>query len=134
VPRSDLTPDWLETLTGLALQPGVGVAGGLIASTDDVVVHAGWDTPNYRWYELEGMRVGTTSSGNDLFIERECSQVSLGAAAITLPHWREFRASAAAAIDWSSAGRALSDALTASGLSCIWTPYARLDTVVVVAA
>ncbi|MCU1501764.1 MAG: putative glycosyltransferase [Ilumatobacteraceae bacterium] len=127
VPRSDVTPDWLETLAGLAMQPGVGLAGGLVASTEDVVVHAGWDVPNYRWYELEGLRVGTTSSGNDLFIERECSQVTLGAAAIALPHWHELKHSAAAATDWDAAGRALSDALTASGLSTIWTPWSRFD-------
>ncbi len=130
VPRVDLTPDWLETLVGLAAQPGVGLAGGLVATPEDVVVHAGWDTPNYRWYELEGMRVGTTSSGNDLFIERECSQVSLGAAAISRPHWNELKHAAAAALDWDSAGRALSDALTGSGLATVWTPFARFDRVV----
>ena len=53
----------------------------MIADADDIVVHAGWDVPNYRWYELEGLRVGTPSSGNDLLIERECTQVSLAAAA-----------------------------------------------------
>ena len=77
-----MTPTGWRRSIGLALQPGVGLVGGLVATPGDVVVHAGWDSPNYRWYELEGMRVGTTSSGNDLFIERECSQVTLGAAAI----------------------------------------------------
>ena len=129
-PRCDLAPDWLETLIGLALQPGVGLVGGLVATPDDVVVHAGWDTPNYRWYELEGMRVGTTSSGNDLFVERECSQVTLGAAALTAAHWREFKHHAATATGWDEAGRALSDALVASGLNTLWTPYARFDQLV----
>ncbi|MEO6156219.1 MAG: hypothetical protein ABIQ39_01165, partial [Ilumatobacteraceae bacterium] len=132
VPRSDLTPDWLETLVGLALQPGAGLVGGLVATTDDIVVHAGWDTPNYRWYELEGMRVGSTSSGNDLFIERECSQVTFGAAAISAVHWNEFKHTAAAASGWDDAGRRLSDSLTASGLATLWTPYARFDRVVAI--
>ena len=50
---SDVTPDWLETLTGLALQPGVGLAGGLVATPGGVVVHAGWDVP-----ELPLVRAG----------------------------------------------------------------------------
>lgn len=129
-PRSDVSPDWVETMVGLALQPGVGLVGGLVATSDDVVLHAGWDTPNYRWYELEGMRVGTTSSGNDLFVERECSQVTLGAAAIAVAHWNEFKHTAAAATGWDEAGRALSDALVASGLHTLWTPHARFDRLV----
>lgn len=127
-----VSPDWLETLAGLALQPGTGLVGGLVATPGGVVVHAGWDTPNYRWYELEGMKVGTTSSGNDLFIERECSQVTLGAAAIATPHWHELKHTAAAAADWNGAGKALSDALVGSGLATLWTPFARFDRVVVV--
>ena len=76
------------------------------------------------------MRVGTTSSGNDLFIERECSQVTLGAAAIATPHWHELKHTAAAAVDWDGAGRALSDALVGAGLSTLWTPFARFDRVI----
>ncbi len=129
-PRSDCTPDWLETLTGLALQSGVGLVGGLVATPDDIVAHAGWDTPNYRWYELEGMRVGGTSSGNDLLVERECSQVTFAAAAVSSAHWQEFKHTAAASAGWADAGRALSDALRSSGLSTIWTPYARFDELV----
>ena len=49
-------PDWLETLAGLARSAGRRTGRGLVATTGGVVVHAGWDTPNYRWYELEGMR------------------------------------------------------------------------------
>ena len=45
VPRSDLTPDWLETLAGLARSPGTGLVGSMIADDNDVVVHAGWDVP-----------------------------------------------------------------------------------------
>ncbi|MCX6522752.1 MAG: glycosyltransferase, partial [Actinobacteria bacterium] len=80
VPRVDRTPDWLGALVGLALSPGAGVVGSLIADRDDQVHHAGWDVPNYRWYELEGLPVGQTTSGNDLLIERECTHVSLAAA------------------------------------------------------
>ncbi len=128
VPRSDVTPDWLETLAGLALSPGTGLAGALIADDNDLVVHAGWDVPNFRWYELEGLRVDTRSTGNDLLIERECSQVSLAAAAVSAAHWRECRDRANGGFD--AAGRALSDALTASGARTVWTPYARFDQVV----
>jgi hypothetical protein len=128
VPRSDLTSDWLETLVGLARSPGTGLAGSLIADDNDVVVHAGWDVPNYRWYELEGLRVATPSSGNDLLIERECSHVSLAAAAISAGHWRECRDRANGGFD--AAGRALSSALAATGARTVWTPYARFDEVV----
>ena len=75
-------------------------------------LHAGWDVPNYRWYELEGLRVGTRSTGNDLLIERECSHVSLAAAAVSPAHWRECRDRANGGFD--AAGRALSAALAAS--------------------
>jgi hypothetical protein len=128
VPRSDLTPDWLETLVGLARSPGTGLAGSLIADDNDIVLHAGWDVPNYRWYELEGLRVATPSSGNDLLIERECSHVTLAAAAVSAGHWREFRDRANGGFD--AAGRALSTALAASGARTVWTPYARFDQVV----
>ena len=128
VPRSDLTPDWLETLAGLALSPGTGLAGSLIADDDGNVVHAGWDVPNYRWYELAGLPVATPSAGNDLLIERECTHVSLAAAAISAGHWREYRDRAAGGFD--AAGRALSSALAASGARTVWTPYARFDQIV----
>jgi hypothetical protein len=128
VPRSDVTPDWLETLVGLARSPGVGVAGALIADDNDVILHAGWDVPNFRNYELEGWRVAAPSSGNDLLIERECSEVSLAAAAVSAGHWREFRDRANG--DFDAAGRGLSAALGASGARNVWTPYARFDQVV----
>jgi hypothetical protein len=128
VPRSDLTRDWLETLVGLARSPGVGLAGSLIADANDIVLHAGWDVPNYRWYELEGLRVATPSSGNDLLIERECSHVTLAAAAVSAGHWRECRDRANGGFD--AAGRALSTALAAVGARTVWTPSARFDQVV----
>jgi hypothetical protein len=128
VPRSDLTPDWLETLAGLARSPGTGLVGSMIADDNDVVVHAGWDVPNFRWYQLEGLRVDTRSTGNDLLIERECSHVSLAAGAVSAGHWREYRDRANGGFD--SAGRALSAALASSGASTVWTPYARFDQVV----
>ncbi|MEP7203476.1 MAG: glycosyltransferase [Ilumatobacteraceae bacterium] len=128
VPRSDLTPDWLETMAGLARSPGTGVVGSLIADDNDMVVHAGWDVPNFRWYELEGLRVETRSTGNDLLIERECTHVSLAAAAVSAGHWREGRDRTHGGFD--AAGRALSAALSASGARTVWTPYARFDQVV----
>jgi hypothetical protein len=130
VPNVDLTPDWLQTMAALALSPGIGLVGALIADTDDTVIHAGWDVPNYRWYQLEGLRVATPSAGNDLLIERECTHVSLAAAAISAAHWRECRARAAGGFD--AAGRNLSDALTAAGARTMWTPYARFDQVVAI--
>jgi O-antigen biosynthesis protein len=128
VPRSDLTPDWLETMAGLATAPGVGLVGALIADDKDVVVRAGWDVPEFREYSLEGMRVAAPSSGNDLLIERESSQVSLAAAAISAAHWRECRDRAHGGFD--AAGRGLSTALGDAGARNIWTPYARFDQVV----
>ena len=128
VPRSDLTPDWLETLVGLAAAPGAGLVGALIADDNDIVVRAGWDVPDFREYSLEGMRVAAPSSGNDLLIERECSQVSLAAAAVSAAHWRECRDRAHGGFD--AAGRGLSTALAYAGARNVWTPYARFDQVV----
>ena len=125
VPRIDLTPDWLGALTGLALSSGAGVVGALIADRDDRVHHAGWDVPNYRWYELEGLPVGQTTSGNDLLIERECTHVSLAAAAVSSAAWREARHLAGGR--WNDAGRGLSQALLDRGCRTLWTPYARFD-------
>ncbi len=125
VPRTDVTPDWLGALTGLALSPGAGVVGSLIADRDDRVHHAGWDLPNYRWYELEGLPVGQTTSGNDLLIERECTHVSLAAAAVSSTAWREARHLAGGG--WHDAGRGLSQALLARGCRTLWTPYSRFD-------
>lgn len=125
IPRPDLTPDWLSALVGLAMSDGAGLVGCLLADRHDVVMHAGWDIPNYRWYDLDGLRVGSTTSGNDLLIERECSQVSLAAAAISFANWREFRARAAGG--WHDAGRALSQALVDAGARTLWTPWSRFD-------
>jgi hypothetical protein len=133
VPRSDLTPDWLETLTGLALSPGTGLVGSLIADCDDIVVHAGWDVPNYRWYELNGLHVGTPSAGNDLLIERECTHVSLAAAAVSAGHWVERRDRAAhGGASFDAAGRALSNGLAEIGARTVWTPYARFEQLVAI--
>ena len=125
VVRDDATPDWLGALVGLARSRGAGLAGAMIADRYDRVLHAGWDIPNYRWYELEGLRVGGTTSGNDLLIERECSQVSLAAAAVSKANWSEFRGRATG--DWHAAGRALSQAMVDAGARTLWTPYARFD-------
>lgn len=125
VPRADLTPDWLGAMVGLATSPGAGLVGALIADRDDVVHHAGWDVPNYRWYELEGLPVGQTTSGNDLLIERECTHVSLAAAAVRAETWREARHLAAGR--WHEAGRHLSQALLDRGCRTLWTPWARFD-------
>lgn len=129
VPRHDLTPDWLETMAALALQPGVGICAALVATPDDRVLLAGWDEPEFRTFQLAGLPVGTGTAGNDLFIERECSQVSLAAAAIATPRWHEFKHHAATMLDWDAAGRALSKAMRAAGASAIWTPFARFDRV-----
>ena len=126
--RGDCTPDWLGALVGLALSPGAGVAAALIADRDDTVLHAGWDVPNYRWYDLDGLRVGSTTSGNDLLIERECSHVSLAAAAVSAAQWRECRHLAGAG-GWHDAGRSLSAALVQRGARTLWTPHARFDQV-----
>ncbi|TPW15766.1 MAG: family 2 glycosyl transferase [Acidimicrobiaceae bacterium] len=125
VPRVDRTPDWLGALVGLALSPGAGLVGALMADRDDTVLHAGWDIPDYRWYELDGLRVGSTTSGNDLLIERECSQVTLAAAAVSGAQWRECASTAAGG--FHDAGRALSQALVQRGARTLWTPYARFD-------
>ena len=69
VPRDDQTPDWLGAMVGSAMSTGAGVVGAMIADRHDMVLHAGWDIPNYRWYKLEGLSVGSTTSGNDLLIE-----------------------------------------------------------------
>jgi len=124
-PRADRTPDWLGAMVGLATSPGAGLVGALIADRDDVVHHAGWDVPNYRWYELEGLPVGQTTSGNDLLIERECTHVSLAAAAVRASAWREARQLASGR--WHDAGRRLSQALVDRGCRTLWTPYARFD-------
>ena len=127
---TDATPDWLGAMVGLAMSTGAGLVGAMVADRHDVVLHAGWDVPNYRWYELEGLPVGTTTSGNDLLIERECSQVSLAAAAFTQAHWREFGHHASGG--WHAAGRRLSQALVDRGARTLWTPHARFDRVVTI--
>jgi hypothetical protein len=128
--RADATPDWFGALAGLATSPGAGLVGAMIADRDDIVLHAGWDVPNNRGYDLEGLRVGSTTSGNDLLIERECSHVSLAAAAVTAANWREFRHHAAGS--WHAAGRNLSAAMLDAGARTLWTPYARFDQTVYV--
>ena len=76
--------------------------------------HAGWDVPNYRWYDLEGLPVGQTTSGDDLLIERECTHVSLAAAAVA--SGRGARHAIWPADAWHDAGRALSQALSRARL------------------
>jgi heme A synthase len=125
VPHTASTPDWVTTLAGLALSPGAGAVGGLVTTDDGVVVHAGWDEPDYRWYDLVGLRAGGTTSGNDLLIERECTAVSLAAAAVSAAQWRECRHLVHGGFD--DAGRSMSAALVARGARTLFTPYARFD-------
>jgi len=124
-PRAELTPDWLGALVGLARSPGAGLVGALVADRDERVLHAGWDVPNHRWYELEGLPVGQTTSGNDLLIERECTHVSLAAAAVSSAAWAAARCQARGG--WHDAGRTLSQALVDLGARTLWTPWARFD-------
>jgi hypothetical protein len=126
-PRIDRTPDWLQTLAALALRPGNGMVGALLADPDDLVLDAGGDIPGYRMQPLEGLRVGAESAGNDLLIERECTFVSLAAAAVTAAHWRE--AHDIRTDDWYAAGRAAALTLQGLGAGTVWTPYARFDQV-----
>ncbi|MFT3853926.1 MAG: hypothetical protein QM733_14465 [Ilumatobacteraceae bacterium] len=129
VPRADLTPDWLATMAALALQPGVGLVGALVATPADEVLLAGWEEPEFRAFQLAGLPVGTGTAGNDLFIERECGQVSLAAAAVATSRWHELKHHAATMTDWDGAGRALSTAMRDAGLAAVWTPFARFDRV-----
>jgi hypothetical protein len=117
-------------MVGLAMSSGAGMVGAMIADRHDRVLHAGWDIPNYRWYELEGLSVGSTTSGNDLLIQRECTQVTLAAAALTQAHWREFGHHASGG--WNNAGRRLSQALVDRGARTLWTPHARFDRAVAI--
>jgi hypothetical protein len=120
---SPATPDWLRALVGAADDAGVGLVGGLSHDNDGVVVHAGWDIPNYRQYLLEGRRVGASTTGNDLLIERECSQVSLCLAAFRHEVWS--RVGSATAGEFDDAGAALSTAAALAGYRNLWTPHAQ---------
>jgi hypothetical protein len=129
--RTDCTPDWLGALVGLALSPGAGAVGALIADRDDVVLHAGWDVPRFRYDKLEGQRVGAPTSGNDLLIERECTQVHLAAAAMTAANWREAWHVAGSA-GFAKAGERISGELFRLGCRTLFTPYARFDRTVAI--
>jgi hypothetical protein len=83
-----------------------------------------WDVPNYRWYELDGLRVGQTTSGNDLLIEARVQPCQPGAAAIACPRgarlgiWRRGVGTRPAE---PVAG------LVDRGCRTLWTPFARFD-------
>lgn len=117
--------EWLPALAASAIEPGIGVVGALVADRHDAVLHAGWDVPEYREYRLLEQRAGSPTTGNDLLIEREVDQVSLAAAAVTAPRWREFRHVAGGL--WHQAGRSLSQALADHGARNLWTPHVRFD-------
>lgn len=125
VARPDLTPNWLDTLVGLAVSKGAGVAGGLLCDPDGTVIHAGWELPDYRSYPLEGRQAGDATVGHDLLIERETSQVSMALAALTRRQWEEARPSVRGW--WHEAGATTSGALGYVGARNLWTPYARFD-------
>ena len=131
VARLDRTPDWLDALGGLALSPGAGAVTALIADRDDAVIHAGWDVPVFRYDKLEGQRVGAATSGNDLLIERECTQVHLAAAAMSSANWRLAR-HAAGGGGWAKAGERVSGELHRLGCRNLFTPYARVDRTVTI--
>ena len=129
--RADRTPDWVGALVGLAMAPGAGAVGALIADRDDTVLHAGWDVPRFRFDRLEGQKVDAPTSGNDLLIERECSHVHLAAAAMTAANWREARHVAGSA-QWAKAGEQVSGELHRLGCRNLFTPYARFDRTVAI--
>jgi GT2 family glycosyltransferase len=121
-----ITPDWIETMLGIAQQPGVGLVGTLLLFEDGTVQHGGHLYADswaghiaFGWESDRDDRLGSMS------VDREVSGVTAACAMIRADlFWEVGGFSLDYAGNYNDVDLSLK--VGASGRSNIWTPHARL--------
>jgi len=121
-----VSPDWIETMLGLAQQPGVGMVGSLLLFEDGTVQHGGH---LYRDSWAGHIALGWSTERDDqlgsMRVTREVSGVTAACALLSAEvFWRIGGLSAVFAGNYNDVDLSLK--VRATGKSIVWTPDARL--------
>jgi O-antigen biosynthesis protein len=85
-----VTPDWIETLLGLAQEPDVGMVGAKLLLSDGTLQHAGHVYKNScPFHMFIGHPADDPGPSCMLLVERECSGVTAACAMIRADVWNE---------------------------------------------
>lgn len=121
-----ITPDWIETMLGLAMQPGVGLVGTMLYFEDGTIQHGGhlytasW--AGHIAFEWEPERDDALGS---LGVDREVSGVTAACTMVSAPtFWEVGGLSTDYAGNYNDVDFAFK--VRSTGRSILWTPHARL--------
>lgn len=130
VPLNDdvevISPDWIETMLGLAQDDGVGMVGALLLFEDGTIQHAG-----HVYRSLIPFHVGYGEPADErgpmfaYHVERECSGVTAACAMLSrATYFAVGGMSTPFAMNYNDVD--LSCKVRAAGLRVVFTPHARL--------
>ncbi|MEC5170200.1 glycosyltransferase family 2 protein [Glaciihabitans sp. GrIS 2.15] len=121
-----ITPDWIETMLGLAQQPGVGLVGSLLFFEDGTVQHGGHVySASWAGHIAFGWPADRDDDLGSMGVEREVSGVTAACAMIRADtFWQLGGLSLDYAGNYNDVDLSLK--VRTSGRSIIWTPHARL--------
>ena len=121
-----VSPDWIETMLGLAQQPGVGMVGALLLFEDGTVQHGGHlYRDSWAGHIALGWPVHRDDRLGSMRVTREVSGVTAACALLSAElFWRIGGLSSVFAGNYNDVDLSLK--LRSTGASVVWTPDARL--------
>jgi GT2 family glycosyltransferase len=121
-----ITPDWIETMLGLAQQPGVGLVGPLLYFEDGSIQHGGHQySGGWAGHIAFGWDADRDDALGSMTVDREVSGVTAACSLVSADtFWAIGGFSRAYAGNYNDVDFALK--VRASGLTAVWTPHARL--------
>lgn len=121
-----ITPDWIETMLGLAQEDDVGLVGVMLYFEDDTVQHAGHVYHDTVFGHVAyGAPRGLVGPGSGLVVEREVSGVTAACSMIS----RAKYVAVGGLCEWLPANFNDVDfclKIRQAGLRIVWTPHAEL--------
>lgn len=121
-----VSPDWIETMLGLAQQPGVGMVGALLLFEDGTVQHGGHlYRDSWAGHIALGWSVNRDDRLGSMRVTREVSGVTAACALLTADLFRRIGGlSSVFAGNYNDVDLSLK--VRSTGASVVWTPDARL--------
>lgn len=121
-----VTPDWLETMVGLARQPGVGIVGAQLYFEDSTLQHSGQVyTGGVAGHAAFGWEGGRDDSIKSLSVDHEVSGVTAACALVRRDVFLEV-GGFSLAFPGNYNDVDLNMKIRATGRSAVFTPWARL--------
>lgn len=121
-----VSPDWIETMLGVAQQPGVGMVGALLLFEDGTVQHGGHlYRDSWAGHIALGWPLERDDNLGSMRVTREVSGVTAACALLSADlFWRIGGLSSVFAGNYNDVDLSLK--VRATGASIVWTPDARL--------